>query len=132
MSKAFRSLKSGVLVIGLGCAFISACNGGDGPPEEPQRASVADERGRQLYLSNGCVVCHGEQGHGDGRIAQTLKPPPRDFRDLSHYKRGPEVEQIAETIAKGIAGTSMPGFSHLTGTDRLHIARHIVFLQQQP
>jgi len=26
----------------------------------------------------------------------------------------------------------MPGFSHLTGNDRLHIARHIVFLQQQP
>jgi high-affinity iron transporter len=83
-------------------------------------------------MSNGCAVCHGDHGRGDGRIASTLKPPPRDFRDLTHYKKGHEVEQIAETIGKGIAGTSMPGFSHLTVKDRRSMARYIAYLQQQP
>lgn len=114
--------------------FAVGCGGGEGKEDAEQPIAVAadDKRGRQLYMSNGCAVCHGDHGRGDGRIAATLKPPPRDFRDLTHYKKGPEVEAMAETIGKGIAGTSMPGFSHLSIEDRRSMARHIAYLQQQP
>ena len=121
-------------VCALWLAFAWAC----GPDETGEKAEEArpiaaeDKRGHQLYMSNGCAVCHGDHGRGDGRIAATLKPPPRDFRDLAHYKKGHEVEQMAETIGKGIAGTSMPGFSHLSVEDRRSMARHIAYLQQQP
>src|SRR5428012_4831 len=36
--------------------------------------------GRTLYETNGCVSCHGLQGHGDGPVGKTLTPAPRDFR----------------------------------------------------
>ncbi len=120
----------------MGFAFLCVfcCIGCSGETEEIEKGAVpvADSRGHQLYMTNGCAVCHGDQGRGDGRIANTLRPPPRDFRDLSNYKKGASVEQIAETIARGIGGTSMPGYSHLTNEDRLTIARHVVFLQKQP
>lgn len=121
-----------LIAFALVCAF--SCIACSGETEEVEKAAVpvADKRGHQLYMTNGCAVCHGDQGRGDGRIANTLRPPPRDFRDLAHYKKGASVEQIAETIARGIGGTSMPGYAHLSSQDRLTIARHIVFLQQQP
>jgi mono/diheme cytochrome c family protein len=42
--------------------------------------------GRVLYEENGCATCHGPAGHGDGRIAVTLNPRPRDFRDAAAFK----------------------------------------------
>ena len=115
----------------LSACFYTGC--GDTSEEKAETAvSGVDKRGHQLYMTNGCAVCHGDLGHGDGRIANTLKPPPRDFRNLTNYKRGASAEQIAETIAQGIGGTSMPGYPHLTSQDRLRIAQHIVFLQGQP
>ena len=65
---------------------------------------------------------------------------PANFKEIllkyweyaQHHHKGASVEQIAETIARGIGGTSMPGYSHLTNEDRLTIARHVVFLQKQP
>ena len=127
----------GLIRTGVGALWIalgSACGQNDRAEQVEQTTAMAvdDRRGHQLYMSNGCAVCHGDQGRGDGRIAATLKPPPRDFRDVAHYKKGPDIEQMAETIGKGIAGTSMPGFSHLTTKDRLSMARHIAYLQQQP
>jgi mono/diheme cytochrome c family protein len=34
--------------------------------------------GRHVYDRN-CAVCHGAQGHGDGKNAYTLDPAPPDF-----------------------------------------------------
>ena len=105
-----------------------------GEDKEPNSVSNNSgyERGRRLYMSNGCPVCHGNEGRGDGRIAGSLHPPPLDFRDLMSYKKGAELEQLAKTIEVGITGSSMPGFSHLTATDRLEIAKFILYLQKIP
>jgi mono/diheme cytochrome c family protein len=82
-----------------------------------------------LYLRNGCAVCHGDDGRGDGGLGATLKPPPRDFREVQSYKKGRDIESIAETISKGLAGTSMPAYAHISAADRMSIARFIAYLQ---
>lgn len=85
----------------------------------------AVEQGKALFIRNGCAVCHGPDGRGDGQIAATLKPPPRDFRDPATYKNGPSKAAIARTIQKGMPGTSMPGYAHLSAEEREQIAAYI-------
>lgn len=109
-----------------------------------QRPLPTAREGRALYAENGCASCHGAEGHGDGTVAPTLDPRPRDFRDVAAFKRGFEVEAIARTLATGIlveaapaTGASgapqhhqqgMPKFDHLTETERQSLALYIMSL----
>src|SRR3990167_2751813 len=35
---------------------------------------------REIFTGKGtCYTCHGEKGNGDGEIAESMNPPPRDF-----------------------------------------------------
>lgn len=110
------------------CLVLFAACGDDARDEAPN----STQKGRQLYARNGCAVCHGDEGRGDGRLAATLKPPPRDFREVEAFKKGATVAEISETIGKGLAGTSMPAYAHLSAADRLEIARYIAGLQKKP
>jgi len=92
---------------------------------ESDDAQGAVEQGKALFTRNGCAVCHGPDGRGDGQIAATLKPPPRDFRDPAAYKNGHSKAAIARTIQKGMPGTSMPGYGHLSAEEREQIAAYI-------
>ena len=123
-------LNVAILLKIIGLFFVLSCE----EAKEPDLVSnkFDYERGRRLYMSNGCPVCHGNEGRGDGRIASSLNPPPLDFRDLASYKNGAELEQIAKTIEVGITGSSMPGFAHLTENDRIDIAKFILSLKQIP
>ena len=85
----------------------------------------AVEQGKALFTRNGCAVCHGPDGRGDGQIAATLQPPPRDFRDPAAYKNGHSEAAIARTIQKGMPSTSMPGYAHLSAEERAQIAAYI-------
>lgn len=85
--------------------------------------------GRVLYRTHGCASCHGPEGQGDGRLASTLDPPPRDFRDASSFRTGTDVEGISKTIAAGIpAGGAMPPYPHLSEVERRSLALHILSL----
>jgi cytochrome c len=78
--------------------------------------------GRKLYLAN-CTQCHGTTGKGDGVVAATLNPRPRDHTD-AQYMRGLTDEQIADTIRHGgtIKGKEgMPSFPCLTATEVVQI-----------
>ena len=117
---------------------LGACQGR--PPEveaEHSGAAVAasPERiaaGMDLYMENGCGVCHGRDGSGKGPLAHTIEPPPRDYRDPSAYKQGTSVDAIADTIAVGIGASSkMPQYPHLSAEERTLIAQYIVSLQLQ-
>lgn len=88
------------------------------------------EEGHRLYRVNGCATCHGVEGHGDGPVAQTLGTRPRDFRDAQSFKRGREVNQIADTLKTGF-GTDlgrMPGFGHLSEDERRAVAIYVISL----
>ena len=111
-------LRLAVAVLALGCG---------GESEEKSKDEVAS--GRALFIRNGCAVCHGESGRGDGQIAASLKPPPRDFRDLTAYKKGSSQEAIALTIKRGVPGSTMRGYPHISAADRRLIAIYIRSLQ---
>ncbi len=89
--------------------------------------------GRDVYLSNGCASCHGRDGHGDGPIASSLTPPPRDFRSNTPYRNGSAVADIAQTLATGIPnGGQMPLFAHLTDAERRALALYVLSLRRSP
>ena len=111
--------------IGIGIAIAAMGCGSPAPT-----AAV----GRELYASNGCATCHGANGHGDGPVAKTLVPAPRDFRDASAFKNGTDVAAIATTLASGISssGSSMPQFRHLTRDERASLALYVISLRTSP
>ncbi|MFH1572237.1 MAG: cytochrome c [Gemmatimonadota bacterium] len=103
--------------------------------EEPPAAGTPAEAevaaGARLFARNGCAVCHGDQGRGDGKMAAALRPPPRNLHEVEAYRRGRTVAEIAGTIREGISTGrgGMPGYAHLSEEDRLLLARYIVSLQ---
>lgn len=99
--------------------------------------------GRELYETNGCIICHGLYGKGDGGARKTLHVKPADLRELSKFKRGSSEAAIARTLAEGIAVDhywpelkanhhylAMPKFDHLTKSERLSLARYIISLSK--
>ncbi len=78
-----------------------------------RRASM---EGRELYQHR-CTVCHGDEGLGDGIVADITYPRPRDFGlGLFKYKTTPGAlppsdADLFDTIKHGLNGTAMPGWS---------------------
>jgi high-affinity iron transporter len=106
---------------------LTACSGSPTPVE-------AELTGRMLYATNGCGACHGQEGKGDGPIAKTLTPPPRDFRDGASFKNGVEPAAIAKTIAEGLKrdGGQMQAYAFLTESERLRLAEYVISLRENP
>ena len=81
----------------------------------PASAAPGDaEKGEAIYAKR-CILCHGEEGDGQGPAAERLNPPPRDFT-LGQYKIKttafdddiPNDADIFRMIADGMPGTAMP------------------------
>ncbi len=72
-----------------------------------ERTQESIERGSALFARN-CVSCHGEQGAGDGPLADTLPAPPANF--TVHVPFHPDGVLFA-WITDGIRGTGMPAWS---------------------
>lgn len=101
--------------------------------------------GRALYAENGCGGCHGSAGRGDGPVAATLDPKPRDFHHPEAFKKGFDVQTIATTIAEGMlvhaapaTGATgapihhqqgMPKFPHLSEIERQSLALYVMSLK---
>jgi mono/diheme cytochrome c family protein/copper(I)-binding protein len=95
------------------------------------RSPVA--HGERLYRANGCIQCHGAEGNGDGPLAATLQPPPRNFRQPTPYANGGTPEAIARTLSTGLsAGGAMPLYPHLRRSERLAIASYVLSLADRP
>lgn len=114
-------------IAALIAAFLAAaCQG-----NRPQQLAEDVERGRRLYAANGCGTCHGMQGNGDGPVAATLNPRPRDFRDADAFKNGTDPSSIANTLATGLTrdGGQMQSYFHLSDRERHLIARYVISLR---
>jgi DMSO reductase family type II enzyme heme b subunit len=80
-------------------------------PNSPQ----AREAGKKTYMKR-CMPCHGINGDGNGPVAGTLNPRPRDFtRGLfklrsTAWKDAPTEADHFRTVTRGIPGTAMPAF----------------------
>jgi mono/diheme cytochrome c family protein len=100
----------------------------------------ADKRrlhaGHKLYQQH-CLTCHGKGGAGDGGIALTVSPRPRDFRrgifkwKSTERTSKPMVDDLVRTIQRGIPGTAMQGFSRLDKNDVVLLAEFVVYLSQR-
>jgi len=125
-----RAVVAPVAVVGLTVA-LGAVGCGSEPSPAAGLDPVAIEAGQQIYLSNGCPNCHGEDGSGRGAIAAGLDPPPRDYRDPAAYRIGTDVETVAQTIADGLPAPAggMPSFGHLSLERRLQLATFVASLQ---
>ncbi|GMV09413.1 MAG: hypothetical protein AMXMBFR55_11470 [Gemmatimonadota bacterium] len=97
------------------------------------RNAAAVPGGCALYRANGCASCHGADGRGDGPIAATLDPRPRDFRDARAFRNGIDTAAIAQTLATGIpGGGAMPRYAHLTIDERRTLAGFLISLRASP
>lgn len=71
------------------------------------------EEGKNLFQENGCALGHGDQGLGDGPLANGLQTKPRNFRDYDEMKRMPTI-RMEQAIHQGLQGTAMPAFSQFS------------------
>jgi mono/diheme cytochrome c family protein len=99
--------------------------------ETPQPPSA--ENGQVIYERE-CLGCHGENGDGQGLLATTLAPRPRDFtRGLFRYRSTPTGQlptddDLQRTISHGLTGGSMPAFRAFL--DESEIRDVVAYLKQ--
>jgi len=128
-------MRQKILAVLMCVVFVACGESAKEAPAEQQTVEVtaADvEKGQALYKRYGCAVCHGRNGHGNGQIARTLNPRPRDFHKVDEYKYGRSLAAIARTIEKGTInerGMGMPGYPQISEADRKLIAAFIVSMQ---
>ena len=82
-------------------------------PQTPESVT----RGFQLYNEMQCTACHGENGRGDGELAQKLTDTagkPIQPADLTRkrLKSGDGPEAIYRTIMTGLDGTPMSSYGY--------------------
>ena len=126
-----RSASGVFAVIYLSLCVCAGCSWLGGPSDSYER-QVAE--GRELYEANGCALCHGALGHGDGPVAKTIHNYPTDFRYPCSFVNGYSVGQIAYTIGTGLTqgDRSMPPYDHLTAKERELLAVFVMSLRASP
>ena len=87
------------------------------------RPSLAE--GARIY-GEACVACHGAEGRGDGRRADSLNPRPSDFTDSANLADQSPLD-FYRKIGIGVAGTDMPSFdsSAFTSSQQWAVAWYI-------
>jgi mono/diheme cytochrome c family protein len=73
-------MKSRSVVIGLAALAAGLLLG------QMSASAASAEKGRQLFLKNGCWQCHGERGQG-GVTGFKLAPDPIPFETLQNFVR---------------------------------------------
>jgi len=80
----------------------------------------AIETGRNVYLTYGCVNCHGPNGKGDGK--ESLEDNLKDARGLriqaadltapTSFKNGATARDLYRSMMTGLDGTPMPSYAN--------------------
>jgi mono/diheme cytochrome c family protein len=108
------------------------------PPAEATAVAKAPPDGAKLYALN-CAYCHGIDGDGNG--AARLSLPARHFgrddfkfgstKPGSTKVRIPSDADLDGILRRGIPGSAMPSFAHLTEDERQAIVTHVRTLVPQ-
>jgi len=91
----------------------------------------------QAAFERNCAPCHGQAGDGQGPAAYLLYPKPRDFvaaryRLVSTWDFAPTEEDLFRTISRGMPGSAMPSWSHLTEETRWALVYYIKSFARNP
>jgi mono/diheme cytochrome c family protein len=117
----------GVLLVVGGILIFSGRKQRDQPPPPPEGDRLA--AGKQLYGSY-CAQCHGDKGDGNGPAAKFLYPKPRDFgeakfRLVTTTNRVPSDDDLMRVISRGMPGSAMFPFDHLSESDRQALVTYV-------
>lgn len=96
-------------------------------PSQTDESQLAT--GKQLY-GDYCASCHGDAGDGNGLAARFVYPKPRNFRDakfrlVSTTNRIPSDDDLMHTIGRGMPGSAMFPFEHLSEGDRNALVAYV-------
>ena len=92
--------------------------------------------GKRIYEKQ-CVACHGADGRGEGEAAYLLYPKPRDFTLgkyalVSTWERVPTDEDLYRTISRGMPGSAMPSWGHLSEEERWGLVHYVKSFAEKP
>ena len=82
-----------------------------GPSHAPPSQKTPAEQAESMY-SLVCVMCHGPGGKGDGKMAATLNPKPRDYTNAEWQKsvKDDDIKKIILLGGKAVGKSDMmPG-----------------------
>lgn len=110
---------SWVLALALSLVVTSAWAAKKAAPaaKAPKSTPELVAKGKAVFATN-CVLCHGDKGDGNGPAGAMMNPKPRNLADVKTYKNGAAPEKMFGTVTKGLKGTAMAGFPHLSEEDR--------------
>lgn len=95
-----------VVCLGMACVSASAALGVEVPAQAEVKQKgqpVKGAQGGDIYRAN-CVLCHGEKGLGDGRMAKVITAPPP--ANLTKSRRSKAYMKKIITYGGGIMGRS--------------------------
>ncbi len=134
-SEAFGSRRLGTVVVLL-ALLAAACTREQGPEgtQGESRSGSAKVDPAQVFQRR-CARCHGPTGRGNGQLAATLSPRPRDLTKPEHLSQRTD-EQLFRIIAKGgrAGGLSaaMPGYEgFLSNAEIEGLVKHLRHLSGQ-
>jgi mono/diheme cytochrome c family protein len=91
----------------------------------------------QRTFEKECVACHAQTGNGEGPAAYLLYPRPRDFtsgeyRLVSTWDSVPTDEDLFRTISRGMPGSAMPSWAHLSEQTRWALVHYVKSFSERP
>jgi mono/diheme cytochrome c family protein len=125
--RASTSIALVAIVLGPAVGFGVAIAVAENPGPSPQLLAA----GKAVYESSvGCSACHGVTGQGNGPVAFSLKPPPRNFVK-DEFKAGDSVEQVYNTITNGLRDTRMVGYPQVAEPHRWALAYYVLSFRKR-
>ncbi len=110
-----------------------ACAAPAAPATPDQNLDPKLQPGRTLYEQH-CAACHSVNGDGNGPASVWLFPKPRNFNSglfkIQSTPAGslPTDDDLFQTITRGLAGSSMPGFTYLAEEQRRDVVQYVKHL----